>query len=290
MKIGNHFDIKRKIEILQRLSIQRAAPSEFVLLLRDLLPHALLTCVPLADENIYRARFNEPGRLFSDVSELKHPKAPLRKNRLNDVGEPFFYGAACELGTIYEMVPPVGSLFTMSRITKQCAKTPFFCIAGLVDDPRFPEPKGATEKAVFNYLHSELTKIATTPDDYNSTIALSRFYLDKELSAPNDCFLGGLIYPSVQMARGVANVRTFNYGIRGHVFDENFRIRDACVYCFTFEEDDRYHIHEVNFANISEDGRLNWRYDFSEMQRRMRSGIASNGEITEALRMHVPSA
>ena len=178
------------------------------------------------------------------------------------------------------------SLFTISRINKQKQEDHLlFLIAGLLDDPRYPAPKNSIEKAIYNYLHGELTKIPATVEEYNSTIAISRALLNKPLSAPENYSLCGLVYPSVQLARGVANVRTFNIGMKGEVFDDKFRIKDAFVYCLT-DEVGTYQLNEVNYAEIAEDGRLNWLYNFTEMQQRMRSGLTSDGPSVERLKKY----
>jgi len=287
MKYSNHFDVKLKIELLKKLSVRNAMPDEFAPVLQDLLfdKHEIKGLA--LDQSIYRARRNEPGRLFTDIGELKHPKSTSTKGRMNDVGESFFYGALCELGTIYEMVPAIGSLFTISKINK-LKGNPIFMIAGLLDDPRSPAPKNSTEKAIYNYLHGEFTKVTTTAEEYNSTIAISRLLLSKGLHAPEGFTLCGLAYPSVQVARGVANVRTFNIGMKGESFDDNFFIRDAFVYCLTHELKS-YQLNEVNRGEIAADGSLNWTYSFAEMQRRMRSGLTSDGLFVEKLKSHAGS-
>lgn len=285
MKYSDYFDVKRKIELLKKLSARNAMPDEFAPLLQDLFFDKIeIKGFFLGDQFIYRARRNEPGRLFANISELKHPKASSSKGRMNDAGESFFYGALCELGTIYEMVPAIGSLFTISKINKQKG-LPIFLIAGLLDDPRSPTPKNSTEKAIYNYLHGEFTKVTTTAEEYNSTIAISRQLLSKGLSAPEDYSLCGLAYPSVQIARGVANVRTFNIGMKGETFDDNFCIKDSSVYCLT-DEVKNYQLNEVNHGAIAEDGRLDWMYSFGEMQQRMRSGLTSDGSLVEKLKSH----
>lgn len=284
MKYSNHFDVKRKIELLKKLSVRNAKPDEFAPVLQDLLfdKHEIKGLA--LDQPIYRARRNESGRLFADIGELKYPQSPLTKGRMNDVGEPFFYGALCELGTIYEMVPAIGSLFTISKINKQKGN-PIFMIAGLLDDPRSPAPKNSTEKAIYDYLHGEFTKVTTTAEEYNSTIAISRLLLSKGFRAKEGSILCGLAYPSVQVARGVANVRTFNIGMKGEKFDDNFFIRDAFVYCLTHELES-YQLNELNRGEIAADGSLNWTYSFAEMQRRMRSGLTSDGSFVEKLKSH----
>jgi len=115
MKYSNYFDVKRKIELLKKLSARNAMLEKFSPLLEDLLFDKLEIKGFALDQFIYRARRNEPGRLFADIAELKHPISSGAKGRMNDVGESFFYGALCELGTIYEMVPAIGSLVVSHR-------------------------------------------------------------------------------------------------------------------------------------------------------------------------------
>ncbi len=285
MKYSNDFDVKHKIELLKKLSTRNALPDEFAPLLQDLFFDQIeIKGFALGDQFIYRARRNEPGRLFANIDELKYPKSSSAKGRMNDAGESFFYGALCELGTIYEMVPPIGSLFTISKINKRKG-FPIFLIAGLLDDPRSPTPRNSTEKEIYDYLHGELTKVATTAEGYNSTIAISRLLLNKDLLAPEDYYLCGLAYPSVQVARGVANVRTFNIGMKGETFDGNFCIKDSSVYCLT-DEVEGYQLNEVNHGVIAEDGRLNWMYSFGEMQQRMQSGLTSDESFVEKLKSY----
>lgn len=113
MNYSTYFDVKRKIELLKKLSARNAMLDEFAPLLEDLLLDKIeIKGFTLGNQFIYRARRNESGRLFTDIGELKHPKSSSTKGRMNDVGESFYYGALCELGTIYEMVPAIGSLFS----------------------------------------------------------------------------------------------------------------------------------------------------------------------------------
>ena len=285
MKYSNYFDTKRKIELLKKLSGRNAAPKEFVHLVENLFFHQMeIKAFDIADQFIYRARKNKQGSLFADVSELKHPQLSPCKGRMNDEGESFFYGGICELGTIYEMVPEIGRLFTISRISKQKQEEhPMFLIAGLLDDPRSPTPRNSTEKAIYDYLHGELTKVTSTVEEYNSTIAISRVLLNKGLIAPENYSFCGLVYPSVQRARGIANVRTFNIGMKGDAFDDKFQIKDSFVYCLTHEVD-TYQLNGVNYGEIAEDGRVNWLYRFTEMQQRMRSGLTLKGSVVESLK------
>ena len=285
MSYSKYFDAKHKIELLRKLSARNAAPEEFTLLLENLFFHRMeIKAFDITDQFIYRARKNKHGSLFTDVSELKQPQSSPCKGRMNDKGESFFYGGICELGTIYEMLPDIGSLFTISRITKQKQEDhPMFLIAGLLDDPRSPTPRNSTEKAIYNYLHGELTKVTSNVEEYNSTIAISRVLLSKGLSAPENYSLSGLVYPSVQQARGVANVRTFNIGMKGDAFDDKFQIKDAFVYCLTHEVE-AYQLNGVNYGEIAGDGRINWKFDFAEMQHRMRSGLTSDGLVVESLK------
>jgi len=286
MQFTRYFDTKRKIEMLRKLSMRNASPEDFIPLLQNLLFHQfeIRGFIPDDGDYIYRARKNEVGKLFAHADELKHPKISNEKGRMNDVGESFFYGARCELGTIYEMAPALGSLFTISRVIKRRG-TPIFYLAGLLDDPRSPSPRNSTEKIIYDYLHGELTKVTKTADDYNSTIAISRLLLSKDLLAPDEITFCGLVYPSVQLARGVANVRTFNFGMKGNVFDDNFRIKDAFVYCLT-DEGTRYQLNEVNRGEVIGEGDVNWQFTYVEMQRRMSSGLAADGTIVESLKKH----
>ncbi|WP_347989022.1 hypothetical protein [Methylomonas sp. AM2-LC] len=287
MNYSDYFDVKHKIELLKKLSAQNAIPDKFLPVLEKLLfDKFTINCFPIGDQFIYRARKNEYGRLFTDIGELKHPRLSSAKGRMNDVGESFFYGALCELGTIYEMVPTIGSLFTISKIsTKSGILQPLFKIVGLLDDYRSSiTPKNKTEKTIYNYLHGEFIKVTTNADEYNSTIAISRLLLSKDIVAPDYC-LCGLAYPSVQKARGVANVRTINIGMKGEAFDDNFCIIDTFVYCLT-DEEKTYQLNEINRGEIEEDGCINWMYSFSEMQQRMRSGLTLDGTFVEKLRSY----
>ena len=289
MNYSTYFDVKRKIELLKKLSARNAMPDEFVPLLEKLIFDKFkINCFPLGDQFIYRARKNESGRLFTDIDELKHPKLASATGRMNDVGESFFYGALCELGTIYEMVPAIGSLFTISKINTQKG-LPLFKIVGLLDDPRSLIPKNKTEQAIYSYLHGEFIKVTTTVEEYNSTIAISKLLLSEGLIAPEDYYLCGLAYPSVQKARGVANVRTINIGMKGEIFDDNFCINDTFVYCLTHEVKS-YQLNEINHGEIAEDGRINWMYSFSEMQQRIRSGFTSDGLFVEKLKSYAIGA
>lgn len=285
MKYSNYFDIKRKIELLKKLSVRNATPEEFMPILESLFFNQMeIKGFDIADQFIYRARKNEQGSLFFDVSKLKHPQFSPLKGRMNEQGESFFYGGICELGTIYETVPEIGSLFTISRVIKQKQEEhPIFLIAGLLDDPRSPAPENSIEKAIYDYLHGELTKVTSTVDEYNSTIAISRVFLNKGFSAPENHSICGLVFPSVQRARGISNVRTFNIGMKGDVFDDKFQIKDAFVYCLTHEVE-TYQLNAVNSGEIAEDGRINWLYNFAEMQQRMRSGLSFDGSFVESLK------
>lgn len=285
MKYKDYIEAKRAIDALKRLPTQNTAPEGYMPSLRRLLIDKLqISALQLSDKPIYRARKNKPGRLFISADELKHPASSPSKGRMNDVGEAFFYGGICELGTIYEMVPALGSLFTISTATKRRG-TPIFLIAGLIDDPLCPSPQSKTEEIIYNYLNEELTKVTTNPNDYSSTVAISRLLLSKGINAHDDMFLAGLVYPSAQRARGVANVRTYNIGMPGKIFDENFSITGATVYCLTAETN-AYQLNEVNRGEASEDGTINWVHGFPEMQQRMRAGLTVDGMLVDSLRQY----
>lgn len=289
MTYSDYFDAKRKIEKLKALSDQGAKPDEFVPLLEALFFDKMEIKGFDCDQTIYRARMNEHGRLFADSSELKHPSSSRRKGRMNEVGESFFYGGICELGNIYELVPNIGSLFTVSRAVKHRAEEHLmFYIAGLIDDDqRSPKPRNSTEKIIYDYLHGELTKVTANDEEYNSTIAISKVLLNKGLVAPPDYVLCGLAYPSVQLAKGVANVRTFNIGMNGDIFDQKFRIKEAFVYCLTHElEAGTYQLNPVNHGKITEDDRIVWECSFVDMQQRMWSGLTLDGVSVENLKKY----
>ena len=89
------------------------------------------------------------------------------------------------------------------------------------------------------------------------------------------------------MARGIANVRTFNVGMQGKSFDDNFYITGATVYCLT-DETNRYQLNEVNKGSVAEDGSIEWQFSFAEMQQRMQAGLAADGTLVEKLKTYAP--
>ena len=128
MKYSNYFDTNRKIKHLKKLSARNANSDSLVPLLQNLFYDKMeINSFNIGDQFIYRARKNEPHRLFTDISELKHPESSPRKGRMNDIGESFFYGGICELGTIYELVPDIGRAVSRSK----CNKVKLICPVSL---------------------------------------------------------------------------------------------------------------------------------------------------------------
>ena len=266
----DYFETQRRIKALRQHEKNGAEPDAYLPILSRIINGLPMPAISLDNSFLYRARPNEPGKLFLHLDELKYPKPEYVKTRgrLNDIGESVLYAALCELGTIIELRPSLGRVFTISKIEK-VKKTPliFFPI-GVLGRTYSPAPKNKTEKIIVDYLQSQITKQTEINDDYNSTISLAHFFLKTNIKGDDKVSSrSGLIYPSVQGIKGVSNTTTFNVALSPEIFDAYYSIRECYVY-FLSNEQSHYQLNEINKGIIQEDGFINWEYDYQGMKTR----------------------
>lgn len=205
----------------------------------------------------------------------------IPKGRLNDVNEGVFYGAISIIGTLIELRPELNRFFTISTIRKNSKPDPMFYVAG--DMPFFaglysPNP---SEKLVRTYLDTELSKVASTSNEYNSTIAIARMLLQKEIN-PGEIITGtnfGLAYPSVE-SKKIASDTTYNVAFLPKIYDAHYLISEVVVYVL-ISKPANYELYDVNKGHIANGGKIEWLFNFSTMRDRISKG-------TTATNRHAP--
>lgn len=256
--------VREQIGRLRALARSAAAPDLYSQLLKQTFHLVPMRGIGLENRVMYRSRWNEDGRLFSDVSELLYPRANQKPNRFNGAGEGMLYAAESELGCIVELRAQLGRLFTIATIerTAELLVVPL----GLTD--KFPEPgRSLAQRLVADYWHRQAVKSVAEPHQYNPTIALSRFLLGSPIPEhPLGCF-SGVVYPSAEGAR-VCSARTYNIALSPGATDRALRVSGATVYFMT-SEPDTYRLNQANSCTVGSDGQLHWEFTFDEMQRRL---------------------
>jgi hypothetical protein len=161
---ASYFGTKDRIAFLNRLSKNGASIASFGYALDDVLNAKLLPCTTIANGEIYRARWNQNGRLFELAHELIYPNPKnvhIPKGRLNDAEESIFYGSISILGTIIELRPEVNKFFTISTLRKNSGPDPFCYVVGDVKVlPSIRNPS-SSDRLVRAYLDSELVKMVS---------------------------------------------------------------------------------------------------------------------------------
>ncbi len=265
IKASDYFSTQRRIKALRRHIAYNSPPKTFAPTLRLLLKGLSFNGTTLENKFINRSRWNDDGRLFEHVNELKYPPkdAVKKKGRLNDVEESIFYASLCELGSIIESRPPLDQLFTIAKIKKVDGQSLiFFPLA--IEKPTFiPIPKNKSQKMIFDYLYGEITKIAKHENEYNSTIAIAHHFLRTKINSDLVQKSAGLAYPSA-VGREISNSVTYNLAMLPEVFDTNYRIVEATVY-FLSNEETHYQLNPLNVASVGIDGELIWECSYKEM-------------------------
>ena len=287
MNVAKYFEVKRSIEKLRELSLQNAIPENYVTILKTInnsLPHTAITIKN--GFTLYRSRQNVIGRLFEHVDELKYPlpKYVRSKGRFNDVDQSIFYASSSMLGTIIEFRPSINYIVTIAKIKQKNNSLIWFLPLGFRDHHFSTTPKDKTHELVLNYLNEELTKTTLINDDYNSTIAISNFFMNLEVKygtveiipnafAQKNC---GLIYPSIQ-SKLVSNRTTQNVAMKPSLYEDFYKIIEADVYCLTLRPDyinpDTALLVPLNNGLVEDDGVIKWKFTFSEMVNRASKGI-----------------
>jgi hypothetical protein len=95
---------------------------------------------------------------------------------------------------------------------------------GITDKDYYNCNNTAAEGMVREYVNSEITKTVDTLEDYNSTIALSKFFLRTKISGLDNT--GCIAYPSVESSK-ISNKTTYNFAILPEVYDKHFMFTRA---------------------------------------------------------------
>lgn len=284
MKISSpqYFEMKRKIERLKVKPIGAGGDDTRAKLLKSVTEGGIFSAITLKNEAIYRARWNERARLFQNVSELIYPPAVFAsKGRFNEKGESIFYGATSELGTIIELRPDLGKLFTITKFSRKTNEDPFFFPLAIRDktgraDAYFT-PRKKSQKLLHDFLYEILTARGDDTNAYDLSIMLARQFFGTGIDMPQGKRYGGIAYASVE-ARFIASHLTYNVAMQPSFFDQNYQFAETFVYGLTLEET-HYQLNPVNHATADATGALNWRFSYDEMVTRLTSGILLDDDI-----------
>lgn len=282
LKKLNYWEVERKIAMLRSLAESKASPSKHLPLIKSIFNGVRTPAITVKNEIIYRSRWNKGTELYFHTNDLRYPdiKDVKKKGRLNDAGENVLYAAACELGTIIESRPDMNKLFTIASIKPLHPGILYFPL-GITDKGYYDRNITAAEKLVIDYVNHEITKIVATSEDYNSTIALARFFLRTKISGLNNT--GCIAYPSVESSK-ISSQTTYNFAIPPEVFDKFFVFTGATAYCLTNEEE-HYQLNSLNeVSSFDQTGRLAWRYSKKEMLRRISQGLTLDGTYCENIK------
>jgi hypothetical protein len=284
MKISSpkYFEMKRKIERLKAKPIGAGGDDTRATLLKSVTEGGIFSAITLKNEAIYRARWNERARLFQNVSELIYPPAVFAsKGRFNEKGESIFYGATSELGTIIELRPDLGKLFTITKFSRKSNEDPFFFPLAIRDkagraDAYFT-PRKKSQKLLHDFLYEILTARGDDTNAYDLSIMLARQFFGTGIDMPQGKRYAGIAYASVE-ARFIASHLTYNVAMQPSFFDQNYQLAETFVYGLTLEET-HYQLNPVNHAKADGTGALNWRFSYDEMVTRLTSGILLDDDI-----------
>lgn len=243
---------------------------------------------------LYRSRINSKGYLFEHVGQLKYPDSTLvkHKGRLNDVGQSILYASTSIAGTIIESRPSLSYVVTISKIKRKNDCFVYFLPLGFRNHDYGNPPSNKCHSLVSDYLNKELVKQITSEDEYNSSIAIYNFFMAKSLKygptkldvrnisiAPNL----GLLYPSVQ-SELISNMTTYNIAMMPSIYENYYKIFEADVYCLILDTDNDIVQLHLNNGVASDDGRINWKFTFSEMVKRASEGVDYFGHHEECLK------
>lgn len=279
-KKPTYWELKRKISLLERLILECSEPDKILPLLKFCFNGIDIKCQTIKNEYLYRSRWNEKGRIFQNISEVSYKPAYLvnRKGRLNYIGESIIYVAACELGTIIESRPDINKLFTIIKIKCLNPQLLYFPI-GMPEERQYYTHLKGVKRQFIELCNREITKLINHEDEYNSTIAIGRQFLNTKLVGYGRDEYMCVAYPSVESSK-ISNKTTFNIAIKPDVFDKNFQITEATVYCLT-NEVNHYQLNDLNKTERIENGCLVWKYSFEEMNERISRGMLYDGNICE---------
>lgn len=284
MKVSSpqYFEMKRKIERLRAKPLVSGPDDTRPKILKSVIEGGTFSAITLKNEAVYRARWNERARLFHNVSELIYPPAAFAsRGRFNEKGESIFYGATSELGTIIELRPDMGKLFTISRFARKNVEDPlFFPLAIRSKDGRadaYFTPRRRSQKLLHDFLYEILTTRGDDINAYDLSIMLARQFFGLAIDMPQGKGYAGIAYASVE-ARFIASHLTYNVAMRPSFFDENYQFVETFVYGLTLEKT-HYQLNPANHATADPTGALNWRFSYDEMATRLASGILLDGDV-----------
>ncbi len=234
---------------------------------------------------LYRARCNkEIGfKLFSNVSELKHPPEHKvkKRGRCNEIGESMLYASTSELGAITELVNMglgLNSLFTVAILERIYDVVAFIPVGtSHHKDQTLSKYDRLFHKMCFEELSKKALQDQDNQDAYNFSIALTKFYLrtgvmlEKE-NKKSDIDLA-LVYPSVHSG-SITNKTVYNVAMTPETFERAYKVSKIVCYVIIHEkENDQLILTPVNNAKVNySKGDLEWIYSYDEMKERVLSG------------------
>jgi hypothetical protein len=286
IKTPSYLDVKRKIEGFKKLSLETLEPDYHNKRLSGIVHGAIQSAISLENEAVYRARWNERGRLFERVSELIYPSAEYvtKKGRFNNINDSIFYGALCELGTIIELRTDLNKFFTISKFKRTFSDSPIFFPIGVKDKDGIKDrfspnvPLNKTQRTVIDFLNSEVTKEGLSGDTYNTSIAIGKFFLRQSIKMGDEKLIqGGVAYPSIESKR-VSNATTYNIAMTPTFFDHHYCIEESFIYVLTNEKS-HYQLNPINYGTADEAENIVWKYSFEEMKDRVSKGLLFFGDV-----------
>jgi hypothetical protein len=253
------------------------------------------TATTISNDFLYRSRVNNKGHLFEHVDQLKYPDSTLvkYKGRLNNIGQSILYASTSIAGTIIESRPSLNYVVTISKINRKNDSLVYFLPLGFRNHEYGNPPSNKCHSLVSDYLNEELVKQVTSEDDYNSTIAIYNIFVGKrplkygqtKLDVRNISIAPnlGLLYPSVQ-SKLISNMTTHNIAMKPPIYENYYKIFETGVYCLILDTDDDIVQIHLNNGVISDNGRINWKFTFSEMVKRASEGVDYYGHHEECLK------
>jgi hypothetical protein len=170
-------------------------------------------------KSLYRARVFQSDRSLlaaierPEVSIGPPPPRIAGAGRMNARGIPVFYGATAPEVALAEVRPPVGSKVVVARFDiirplrlLDVEALQNVSVAGSLFDPMYLD---RSQKAAFLRGLSERITVPVMPEgealDYIATQVIAEY-----LASLEDPSIDGMIYPSVQVAKGMKNVVLFH--------------------------------------------------------------------------------
>ena len=292
VKPSDLFKVRRRIQQLREAQAASLPDDAKQALLKRIMTGSNHAAITLQNRELFRARWNKQGEQYTNVRELIYPPSEFsRRGRFNRDGQSIFYAASSELGTIIELRPELGKLFTISRFSLHDRDNLLVFPLGIKTadgiEERYLKPRNKAESLVRDFLHEIVTLRSGSPGAYDLSNLLSDMMLGVTTKSPSGGMIStGLAYASVE-ASYIANQPTYNIALTPTLYARHCKFRGATTYCLTFEGT-HYQLNPVNQATSGDNGELAWRFTLEEMTVRIREGLLDDGKYCESLKDIVP--